>query len=58
METAKIRIETKAGKMIERMAVIANWIDNEGRQSSTAQVGIHLYRVARRDSYGPIFKVA
>ena len=54
----KIRIETKAGKIIERNAAIADWIDSEGRQSSTAQVGIWIYRVARRDELGPVYKVA
>jgi len=53
---AKIRIETRAGKMIERNAAISDWIDNEGRRASTAQVGIHLYRVVRRDATGPVFK--
>ena len=55
---SKIRIETKGGKMIERNATITDWIDNDGRQSSTAQVGIHLYKVARRDSLGPVYKIA
>lgn len=54
----KIRIETKTGKMIERKAEVKDWIDNAGRQYSTAQVGIHLYRVAYRDSLGPVYKVS
>ena len=54
----KIRIETKAGKIIERRAVLSDWIDADGRQSSLAQVGIWLYRVARRDYYGPVYKIA
>lgn len=58
MNTTKIRIETKAGKVIERNALITDWIDDEGRQSSMAQVGIFLYKVIRRDVCGPIFKVA
>lgn len=53
----RIRIETRAGKMITRKAVTTDWIDSEGRQCSIAQVGIRLYRVIRRDAEGPIYKV-
>jgi hypothetical protein len=54
----RIRIETKAGKVIERKAEVRDFIDDSGRQYSLAQVGVFLYAVVRRDCLGPIFKVA
>lgn len=51
----KITIKTKSGKMIERNANVTDWIDGNGRQSSTAQIGNAVYRVIDRTSDGAIF---
>lgn len=40
-----ITIKTKSGKYIQRKAIITNWIDNNGIQYSTAQVGNAIYRI-------------
>jgi hypothetical protein len=53
----RIRIETKAGRMIVRKAAVTEYIDRDGRQWSVAQVGIHLYKVNRRDTEGSVYKV-
>jgi hypothetical protein len=48
-----IRIKAKSGKLITRRAII-----NDARQFPAAQVGIHLYRIAYRDSTGPVWAVS
>jgi hypothetical protein len=50
-----VRIITSTGKTIERKAEITDWIDNQGRQSSTARVGRTVYRVIDRDAVGAVF---
>jgi hypothetical protein len=55
---ATIRIQTRQGKHITRRAVVVDYIANNGRQFSAAQVGIHLYRIAYRDSTGPVWAVS
>lgn len=51
----KIRIRTKAGKLIERNALVETHIDHRDRFRSVAQVGIHLYKIVGCDTYGAIW---
>ena len=51
-ERKKIRIRTKAGKLIERNAII----EQRGeRFVSVAQVGIYLYKIIDSDVHGAIW---
>lgn len=43
------------GRITEVKAEITDWIDNNGRQLSTAEVDGKLYKVIDRDYYGPIY---
>jgi hypothetical protein len=52
-----IRIKDEHGDIHEVTGEITltDWIDNDGHQSSTAEIDGVLYRVIERDYYGPIY---
>jgi hypothetical protein len=52
-----ITIQTRKGNLIQRKATVSNTIDNSGRITSWAQVGIHLYKIIERTSAGNIWRV-
>lgn len=57
MGKAKARIKTRTGRMIVRLVTVTEWIDRDGRQSATAQIGRTIYIVVDRDFYGPVWAV-
>ena len=51
----KIRVRTRKGKTITRLATVTDWIGDNGQRSATAYVGRATYVIAGRDYDGPIW---
>lgn len=43
------------GQISECKALVTDWIDNNGKQLSTAEIDGQLYEVIDRDSYGAVY---
>jgi len=55
MRQVYVRIELRTGRIKVVAAVLTDWIDDEGNQSTTATYKERLYVVVRRDGEGAVF---